>query len=145
MYPFNVVSSLSFYLIVSRQSVFQPLHSVDYSILIKMTACLRRWTKAYKYGDAILWIYPWPFDEANCDLFIAKLQMHGGCFSKLLVWKAICICPTVAIVWTSLTLYLIRKYSNCAIVFLKAQFWVFPLAFIHPWSAASPGIFEMTF
>lgn len=39
--------------------------------------------------------------------------------------------------WTSLTLYLIRKYSNCAIAFLKAQFWVCPLAFIHPWPAPS--------
>ena len=71
--------------------------------------------------------------------------MHGGCFSKLLGSKATCIFPTVAIVWTSLTLYLIQNYSNCAIVFLKAQFWVCPLAFINPWPAPSPGIFEMTF
>lgn len=83
---------------------------------------------------------PAAFDEANYDLFITKLQMHGGCFSKLLGSKAICICPTVAIVWTSLTLYLIRKYSNCAIVFLKAHSFFYSSV-----TCPKPGIFEMTF
>lgn len=91
MYPFTVLVS-SFILpqvIVSRQSVFQPHHSTD-SILIKMTACLRQWTKAYTctlnrcdFVDLLA-----AFDEANYDLFIAKLQMHGGCFSKPLGSKA---------------------------------------------------------